>query len=313
MVLVGDFLQLRPIPDNFHKDPGEYVFTSEKFNMGMTHKIVMRTVVRQADGMLSRAINELERGSVSDDTTSLLKGLHRPLQLPVNQSRAIHLFGTNFEVDCFNLEHLDATDGEQKCYKAVDSGSVANLKNMKNKKILRLKVDSPVVLVKNLTRTLVNGLQGTVVRLDDDGPVVDLLGHPAVKITPCSFSLYDCVGNTIVAARIQLPLALAYALTVHKAQGMTLDYVCIHCRNMHQAGQIGVAVGRARSTDGLQVVDFRPQLLSHHPVEVLDFTDEPGVPFHDNLSCCQMVIAHFLTQVSHPADFSAPGVEIIKI
>ena len=86
--------------------------------------------------MRSLVLSVNSRGEihVSDDTTSLLKGLQRPLQLPDNQSRAIHLFGTNFEVDCFNLERLDITDGEQKCYKAVDSGSAANLKKKKKKR-----------------------------------------------------------------------------------------------------------------------------------------------------------------------------------
>jgi hypothetical protein len=58
-----------------------------------------------------------------------------------------------------------------------------------------------------------------------------------------------------VATRLQIPLKLGYAFTVHKAQGLTLDCVEVDCRNINFPGQLGVAVGRAMKTDGLRVIN----------------------------------------------------------
>lgn len=84
--------------------------------------------------------------------------------------------------------------------------------------------------------TLVNGLQGIVIALEEDGPVV-AFPTVTVKLKTVSFSLFDPVSNTVLAERRQVSLALGYALTGHKARGLTLDQVMVNCGNIYQPGQ----------------------------------------------------------------------------
>jgi len=122
-----------PFPANPTTTLGSLFFFSEKFRLGIAHKLFLQTVVRQVDAAFAAAINELERGAVSDATADLLQSLERPLP---NSVAAIHLFGTNFEVDYFNVKSLQNAQGDERLYEATDAGSDAVLKTMKvSKKI----------------------------------------------------------------------------------------------------------------------------------------------------------------------------------
>lgn len=129
-----------------------------------------------------------------------------------------------------------------------------------------------MVLTANLSDKLVNGLRGVVVAMDQQGPTISFsaLEHD-VKVTKHNFSVFSVTKMCDTAWRRQLPLTLGFALTVHRAQGLTIDRIVIDCRNMHTPGQIGVAVGRARSKKGLRVINFNEKLLKQHDPSVLDF------------------------------------------
>ena len=90
-----------------------------------------------------------------------------------------------------------------------------------------------------------------------------------------------------LAERSQLPLKLTYALTVHKAQGMSLDAVEIDCLNMNRPGQLSVAISRVHHKEGLRVVNFREYCCVKQHTSVTDFynnlSKEPTVM---DLSCC---------------------------
>ena len=151
----------------------------------------------------------------------------------------------------------------------------------------------------NLSRTLVNGLCGIVTSLDTDSVTVHF---PSIRKTESikvySFTIFDREKGRDIACRMQIPLTLAFAHTVHKAQGLTMDKVIIDCRHMKNPGQIGVAVGRATSTAGLQILNFNTNLVKKHRKEITEYYDSEFVPLHDDLSCCRKLNASLSAETS---------------
>lgn len=126
-------------------------------------------------------------------------------------------------------------------------------------KVLSLKVGAPVILLSNLSAFLVNGRRGMVHKLEEDGPTVNFGGR-LVKMEKFHFT----EGS---AKRIQYPLKLAYAVTIHRAQGQTLENVVVDCTDLFAPGQLGVAVGRATKLGGLQVLNYSRKVgnIPHSP------------------------------------------------
>ncbi|XP_053382006.1 uncharacterized protein LOC128549396 [Mercenaria mercenaria] len=98
--------------------------------------------------------------------------------------------------------------------------------------------------------------------------------------------IFSPTQNRVLAKREQVPLLLAYALTVHKAQGMTLDRVEVNCQQMYRPGQLGVAMGRVRSSDGLRVINFTPKVCIPQPDEIKGYLTMPYVEPADDFNCC---------------------------
>ncbi|KAJ8313158.1 hypothetical protein KUTeg_009289 [Tegillarca granosa] len=111
-----------------------------------------------------------------------------------------------------------------------------------------LKVGCPIILIVNLSDELVNGLEGKVCELYLESVVCFF---PSIKrkveIGMHYFKKYSVEMKKDIGCRKQLPLSLAFAFTVHKSQGMTIDRISIDCSNMFQYGQLAVAVSRARN------------------------------------------------------------------
>ena len=151
---------------------------------------------------------------------------------------------------------------------------------------LALKVGCPVILIRNISKTLVNGLKGEVVQLSEKGPVVRF-GEQLVPLQKYSFDVYDQEVARVLAVRYQYPIKLAYALMMHRAQGQTLHKLVVDCSGVRNPGQIGVAVGRAVSSHGLQVLNYnRTSASLKHPQSVYDFYVRQCEQPQEDLSCC---------------------------
>ncbi|VDI39104.1 ATP-dependent DNA helicase PIF1 [Mytilus galloprovincialis] len=277
VILVGDFYQLPPVSNELYGDPGNLCFRLPWFESYFPHKINLHIVHRQDEHNLITCINELEVGDPSDESVAFLQSLNRPLQ---DEAGSVQLFARNIDVDMFNYNKLNQIQGELQTYHSVDEGSAHYINKFLAPKNLGLKVGCPVMLIKNLSDVLVNGVRGIAVQLHNKSVDVNFkIGEKIVtaNIGAEIFSTYDPVGKIIIAKRIQLPLKLAYALTIHKAQGMSLENVTVNCQHSVQPGQLGVAVGRAVSVNGLKVVNFKKHLCKKHPGYVLNFYESFSV------------------------------------
>lgn len=173
-------------------------------------------------------------------------------------------------------------------YLGEDSGLKRKLDACVAPKRFYVKLGAPVVLTCNLSDTLVNGRRGEITHLGPKEVKVRFAGlHSETLISMFDFTMADVKSNNIVATRPQLPLRLGYALTVHKAQGLTLPSVSIDARHMNLPGQLGVAIGRAQLKCSIKLEHYDRRLIRKQPNYVADYycCESPG-PLAD-LTCCR--------------------------
>ena len=114
--------------------------------------------------------------------------------------------------------------------------------------------------------------------------LIDKIGHNLEQMLfVCS--RFDPTTGTDIATRLQIPLQLSYETTIHKAQGLTLDHVIVNCSGIFNPGQLSVAMGRARSSTGLQVTNFLPRHAMTPKDEVLAFINDHEKQFSE--LCCR--------------------------
>ena len=211
---------------------------------------------------MATAVREISRGYISTETCQLIDSLNRPIE--PHTSKPVHLFATNYDADLCNDRHLKEFSGQERVFTAKDTNVSVGFQHVCSVgKNLKLKVGVPVILCQTLSRFLCNGRMGVVKQIGVD--VISVMFDSQLHEIPhATFTFKGVLGK-----RVQFPLRLAFALTVHRAQGLTLNQVVVHCDKMTTPGQLGVALGRARNTSGLQVLSFRVNLIFNNTLKKL--------------------------------------------
>ena len=143
----GSFKQLPPVPS--FSDPGLYCFQSPCFDAVFPHHMFLDEVICQNEADLIAAINELCDGVPSMETKELMKSLQRPLPQDL-QSKAIYIFGTNFDVNFHNYEKLSKLPGGMKIYNANDRGPAKYLHTCNAPRVLGIKINAKILVIHNL-------------------------------------------------------------------------------------------------------------------------------------------------------------------
>lgn len=168
IVLCGDFRQLAPVPNSLYEDDGDFCFQTPIFNKIFPHRILLTEVCRQHELHLIKLINETATGDVSNDSLLVVESLKRPLSI-----KSTKLFSCNDQVEDYNRMCITDFPGQLFEFKAKDNGQLKYLNTVLAPKTLWVKKGSPVMLLRNISDKLVNGLQGTVIDVTGDGPVVE--------------------------------------------------------------------------------------------------------------------------------------------
>lgn len=274
LLLSGDFFQLPPVPP---KRGGEasFAFESPAWRLAVPHTVELTAVFRQEDRQFVGALEEIRRGRCSERTEQfLLDAAARPLPDDGSGIAPTTLAAKKSEVAGINRERLEALPGPVEEFVAEDAGTSARAIAQMDAgcpapRVLRLAVGAQVMLVKNLSVAsgLCNGSRGVVVAIRGERslrhPVVRFRGGAEHAVRPERFS--QVVGGRVAASREQLPLALAYAVSVHKSQGMQLDRCVLSLGSVFEAGQVYVALSRARTLAGLQLDGFSRHAVRAHP------------------------------------------------
>lgn len=268
-VLVGDFLQLPAV----HAKTKGFVFQSKAWKDHNVKVHELTKVHRQSNRGLLEVLSRIRRGVLTPEDEAFLK--QNSAQQPHEDS--VKLFATNDESDHHNRCILSRMPGKIHPFKCVDNGNPAALTSVTAMPELYLKVGALVMCLKNLPHargTLVNGSVGRVsdVRVVESPPGmfnahVDVLfkdygeeGDDAFEfshtfVTGCNpdneFSVMQ--KDKVVATRFQIPLRLAWGVSIHKSQGATFDKICINLENCFECGQAYVALSRARTIAGMYI------------------------------------------------------------
>ncbi|XP_060602232.1 uncharacterized protein LOC132755380 [Ruditapes philippinarum] len=303
VIFSGDFFQLPPVPDELYGETGKHCFQSDYFKYVFPHHINLKTIFRHNDINLIECVNNLEKGNLSTRTIQYIKTLERDISI---QENTLYLFSTRYKANLFNHDKINNFPGNLKIYTAKDEGDTFYLQKFQAPKRLGFKVGCPVMLVVNLSETLVNGSTGTLKELLDNEVVVHFeKSNLTVTVTYHAFSKVDPVSRKTLAKRLQLPLVLAFGITMHKSQGMSLESVVVDCEDANVPGQLGVAVGRALTANNLQVKNFRPHLVKKHPPHVYSFYESNSQLFLPSNTCCksEFIPSETLSELFIPIDW----------
>lgn len=249
MVFVGDLFQLPPVTNT-------YCFLSKCWNELKPKVVELKTVVRQAgDLAFQKILAEVRMGDVSDDTYNLLEGL-KDTTFP-DHIIPTKLYPKNVAVDNINnieLQKLKATGKQSSIYKPTFTNvAPKSQENMLKDLTVELCVGAQVMVIRNinLSANLVNGSRGVVTGLHKKGVFIQVVDGSTHDIT---FTKDDLENKKSVSF---LPLKLAYAITIHKSQGATLDAIELDLgKDIFQCGQAYTGLSRAKTMKSVRITNL---------------------------------------------------------
>jgi len=262
VVLCGDFFQLPPIGSSGETNRDKFSFMSQSWLNANLSICYLTDQFRQTDSELNDVLNEIRKGSITERSIGLLQSSKELM----DAEEPTRLYTHNMDVDRINTAHITEIKGRKKIFKAKVKGNLKLAETVKRSimapETLELKKDAKVMFVKNnYEKGYLNGSLGKVVRYNDEGyPVIQLNNGYEITAEPEDWRIEDETGKLLVSYA-QVPLRLAWAITVHKSQGMTLDSAVMDLSKTFEKGQGYVALSRVKSLDGLQLVGFNTTAL----------------------------------------------------
>lgn len=260
VIFVGDLFQLPPVTRFGAID---YVHLSEAWKDAAPEVCYLTEQHRQgADDELLDILREMRNGNISKKHIELLNTRHEK----IDDDTITRLYTHNVDVDALNRGMLEKLPGDKAIFRMSASGDPYKVAAMKRNLLcpeeLELKVDAEVMFVaNNFEKGFVNGTRARVIRFSNSGnPVVLTNDGAEIAVQEHTWRAYNDFGR-VMAEVNQYPLRLAWAVTVHKSQGMSLDSAIIDLSQAFGPGMGYVALSRVRSLKGLYLAGLGSQAL----------------------------------------------------
>ncbi len=312
VVFTGDFFQLPPVGSYDEPETTNMCFESPLWNtvFPLENTIELQTIFRQTDPVYIDILSQVRRGSLNDEHIQLLSQYVRREYNPDNHFGCVptKLFALRNKAEHINNQMFSKID--QACYESPYTTCITNLKyldtntpipyevlktcrdlsesdiqremdilvkSIQAEEIFQYKVGALVMCTKNidLEMGICNGSHGTIIDVVKGSgtsppiPIVQFVNGVKLPMQPVGWQseLYPILSVH------QIPLRLAWALTIHKIQGATMDMAEMDIgHTVFEYGQIYVALSRIKSLDGLYLLNFRPEKIKANP-KVVAFYD----------------------------------------
>jgi len=273
VVISGDFFQLPPVSKVFKEK--RFAWQSPVWKTLALQSCYLEEKFRQEGNELIQILDEIRTASVSVESHKLLESrFHKELATNFMPTK---LYTHNVDVDRINLEELSKLKGKSYVFKYSSKGTAKNIEKIFKTALvleeLTLKKDALVLFIKNNPdKNYVNGTTGVVIGFEGDTPVVRTSTGEKIKVVSEDWTIEND-GGEVIASVSQIPLRLAWAITIHKSQGMTLDCAEIDLSKTFEVGQGYVALSRIKSIDGLRLMGINEMALRVEPLSLR--IDEP--------------------------------------
>lgn len=271
VVFCGDFFQLPPVAKAGEKPP-RFAFHSSAWRDLNPKVCYLTEQFRQADKGFFRLLNAIRQAEISEETK---RSLADRQGVRLDEKRITKLYCHNINVDAENARELANLPGPELVFQMESAGissvAAALKKGCLAAETLVLKKNALVMFVKNnFEKGYVNGTLGRINGFDQFGrPVVEIANGRQIVAAPENWMIEE--NGRVLAKISQVPLRLAWAITIHKSQGMTLDAAEIDLSNAFEKGMGYVALSRVRSLSGMRLLGFNDMALAVHPeISALD-------------------------------------------
>lgn len=323
LLLIGDLQQLAPVATDaewavlrqYYDTP--YFFASHALQNIHYVTIELRQIYRQSDTHFISLLGKIRDGRLDTSTVEALNARYIPGYVPSEADECIRLTTHNRMAQQYNERMLSALPQRERHYEAVVEGDFPDTSFPADRR-LRLKVGAQVMFIKNDTspaHLFYNGKIGHVASLASGSITIACADTPTpIDVQPMDWENTKVsideqtkeIREVVIGTFRQYPLRLAWAITVHKSQGLTFDRAVLDINASFAPGQVYVALSRCRSLEGI--------VLSH-PVELHALASDPHVQAYirQKLQAAQTApaqlpqrqCAYFLTLVDELFDFSA--------
>jgi len=266
VVISGDFFQLPPVSRVFKEK--RFAWQSPVWKSLELKSCYLQEKFRQNDERLIAILDEIRTGSISQKSRDMLDSRHmKELHSDFTPTK---LYTHNVDVDRINLEELHKLEGKPHHFKYTSKGSAKNIEKIFKTALvleeLTLKKDAVVIFIKNNPeKYYVNGTTGVVIGFEGDIPIVKTSIGQKIRVVAEDWTIENEAGESIATVS-QIPLRLAWAITIHKSQGMTLDAAEMDLSKTFEVGQGYVALSRIKSIEGLRLMGLNDMALTVDPL-----------------------------------------------
>lgn len=260
VVFCGDFLQLQPVK-------GDFAFGALTWHCLNMETFDLQEIVRQTDSVFKKNLSDVREGRISNDFINLLNRNVDEFIEECNGIVPFHLTSTVAETEALNLKYLRDMKSKIVRFYAIDtytkdfshSTFSAKLQCMVGKDV-SICIGAPVMMLKN-TEHYVNGSFGRVLKIDavNKRVTVKLLDSKKTHILcPMDFEITSTSGEKL-GIRNAFPFQVAFATTIHKCIGLTLEKIIVHCDNLFTEAQVYVALSRVRDIKDVCTIGLLPE------------------------------------------------------
>ncbi len=290
VLFIGDLFQLSPVAREQEwrlMQPyyeGAYFFQAQVFRELHPVYIELDHVFRQTNSEFIELLNQVRNNSLTAQALAVLNKRYIPDFEPTRQAdNYITLSTHNSKVDAINRREMEALKAKSYTYHATIKNTFPE-SMFPMDQVLTLKVGARVMFIKNDSsqeKLYYNGKLGVVTALSkttitvtcEDDMVVEVHSETWENIRYTSDTGSDTIASEVIGTFTHYPLRLAWAITIHKAQGLTFDHVVIDAADAFAAGQVYVALSRCRSLEGIVLHTPIPNKALTNAREVLFFTN----------------------------------------